>query len=78
MNAILARIKAEPAVVIGLLATVLLAAAQYAGGHNLLSGDAVAWVVGAFHVPSASDPSVGWAVPLLTGIVTRFFVSPAK
>lgn len=48
-------IKQEPAVLIGLLITVLTVVAQ------VLSGD-LTWAA---------------AVPLIVGIITRFFVSPA-
>lgn len=71
MNAILVRIKAEPAVVIGILAAAILAGVQVAAGHDLVSGSVVDWVT------KALDPNGGWAIPILVGIVTRFFVSPA-
>ena len=66
------RLKSEPAVVIGALAAVILAAVQTAAGHELISGDLAAIL------SKALDPSGGWAIPLIVGIVTRFFVSPAK
>ena len=68
----IARLKNEPAVVIGVLAAAALAAVQYLGGHDLLSGSAVDWVT------RALDPNAGWAIPIVLGIVTRFFVSPAS
>jgi hypothetical protein len=67
----IARIKREPAVVIGILAAAILAGAQVAAGHDLLSGDAFAWL------QKALNPDGGWAIPILVGVITRFFVSPA-
>lgn len=67
----IARLKREPAVVIGVLAAAVLAAVQSLGGHELLSGTVVDWVT------KALDPNTGWAIPIVIGIITRFFVSPA-
>ena len=67
----IARLKREPAVVIGVLAAIALAAVQSLGGHNLLSGSVVDWVT------RALDPNTGWAIPVVLGVITRFFVSPA-
>lgn len=66
------RIKNEPAVVIGIIAAAILAGFQAAAGENLLSGDVLAWV------QNALNPAGGWAIPIVVGIITRFFVSPAK
>lgn len=67
------RLKAEPAVVIGILAAAVLAAIQSLAGNGVISGDA-ANVIG-----QALDPTKGaWAIPIIVGVVTRFFVSPAE
>lgn len=63
-----AAFKAEPAFFIGVLASAILVIVQALGGHNLLSGSVVDWIVRAF------DPTSGWAIPIIVGIVTRFFV----
>jgi hypothetical protein len=72
MSAIIARLKAEPAVVIGTLAAAALAAFQYLGGREVISPDVVATV------QNALDPNGGWFYLLAIGVVTRFFVSPTK
>jgi hypothetical protein len=67
-----ARLKAEPAVVIGIVAAALLAALQSLAGHGVISADVFSTIAGAL------DPTKGgWAIPILVGVVTRFFVSPA-
>jgi len=72
MGAIIARLKAEPALIIGILGAAIVAAIQAAGGHDLVGPDVVSFVTRAF------DPTQGgWADLLLVGIVTRFFVKPA-
>lgn len=63
-----AAIKAEPAFFIGVLASAVLVLVQALGGRNLLSGTVVDWFVRAF------DPNSGWAIPIIVGLVTRFFV----
>lgn len=68
----LERLKNEPAVVIGALFAIVLAAVQAAGGRDLLGPDIVSAITGAL------DPNTGWALPLIVGIITRFFVSPAR
>jgi hypothetical protein len=67
------RLKSEPAVIIGILAAAVLAVVQQLGGANLLEGSVVDWVT------RALNPTDGWAIPIILGAVTRFFVfSPAK
>ena len=66
------RIKREPAVVIGIIAAAILAAVQVAAGEGILGAD-IADTIG-----KALDPTTGWALPIIVGIITRFFVSPAK
>lgn len=66
------RIKREPAVVIGVLFAAVLAAVQSLAGDGVLEPDIVATI------QRALDPSSGWALPIVAGIVTRFFVSPAE
>jgi hypothetical protein len=68
----LAKLKSEPAVVIGVVAAALLAALQSLAGHGVISQNVIDTVAGAL------DPTKGgWAIPILVGLVTRFFVSPA-
>ena len=67
----MSRLKREPALLIGLIATVILGAVQYASGNALIGADLAATV------QSAIDPTTGWAIPLILGFITRFFVSPA-
>ncbi len=68
----IARLKNEPAVVIGILFAAALAAIQSLAGNEVISADLAATV------GRALDPTSGWALPILAGIVTRFFVSPAR
>ena len=72
MAAILNRLKAEPAVVIGALAAAVLAAIQVLAGHNLIGQSVLDFA------SKALDPNGGWFLPIIVAIVTRFFVSPAK
>ena len=65
------RIKREPAVVIGIIAAGILAAFQYAAGAGVIGTDILDTI------GKAIDPTTGWAIPILVGLVTRFFVSPA-
>lgn len=65
------RIKREPAVVIGILAAVALAVVQTLAGEGVIGAD-IADTIG-----KALDPTTGWALPIVVGIITRFFVSPA-
>jgi hypothetical protein len=66
------RIRNEPAVVIGILFAAVLAAVQSLAGNGVIDTD-IAATIG-----RAIDPSSGWALPILAGIITRFFVSPAS
>jgi hypothetical protein len=66
------RLKREPAVVIGIVAAVILAVVQSLNGSGVLGADA------ADTISKALDPTTGWAIPIVLGIVTRFFVSPAS
>lgn len=68
----IARIKNEPAVVIGILFAAALAAIQSLAGNGVISGDLTATI------GRALDPQSGWALPILAGLITRFFVSPAS
>jgi hypothetical protein len=69
----MSRIRSEPAVVIGIIAAAVLAAIQSLAGNGVISGD-VANIIG-----QALDPTKGaWAIPIIVGLVTRFFVSPAS
>lgn len=66
------RLKNEPAVVIGIIAACILAVIQTLGGRGVLAEDLVETI------GRALNPDTGWAIPILVGIVTRFFVSPAR
>lgn len=69
----LARLRNEPAVVIGIGAAALLAALQSLAGHGVIRPDIVDTIT------KALDPTTGgWAIPILVSIVTRFFVSPVQ
>ena len=62
----------EPAVWIGIIAAVLLALATQLAGNGLISSDLLATV------QTAIDPTQGgWLLPIVLGLITRFFVSPA-
>jgi MFS family permease len=65
------RIRREPAVVIGIVAAAVLAVVQSLAGNEVISPDIAA------SIGRALDPQSGWALPIIVGIVTRFFVSPA-
>lgn len=66
-------LKREPAVIIGVAAAVILAVFQTLAGEGVIGTDI------ADTVTKALDPTTGWALPIILGIVTRFFVfSPAK
>ena len=67
----MSRLRKEPALLIGLVATVILAAVQYASGNLLISTDL------AGTIQNAIDPTTGWAIPIILGFITRWFVSPA-
>jgi len=72
LTRIIDRIKREPAVVIGIIAAAVLATVQSLAGNEVISPDLAA------SVGKAIDPQSGWALPIVVGIVTRFFVSPAR
>lgn len=72
MNAIIAKIKGEPAFVIGTVAAVILAVLQTLAGRGIVGTDVLDTVA------RAIDPTTGWAIPIILGFVTRFFVSPAE
>lgn len=72
------RIRREPAVVIGIVAAVALAVLQTLGGQGVLEPDLVATITGFFDNASTADvPLDGWGMPIVLGVITRFFVSPA-
>ena len=72
MQGIIDKIKAEPAVVIGIIAACVLAVVQTLSGYGVIGPDLAATI------GRAIDPNAGWAIPIIVGIVTRFFVSPAE
>ena len=66
-------LKREPAVIIGVIAAAVLAAISSLTGSGVIREDIAATIT------AAIDPTSGWALPIILGIVTRFFVfSPAK
>lgn len=63
----------EPAVIIGIIAAAVLAVVQSLAGNGVIGADVVA------SITAALDPSQGgWALPIILGIVTRFFVFSPK
>lgn len=71
MTGFLTRLRKEPAVVIGIIAAALLALLQSLAGSGVIGQDAVDTIA------SAIDPTKeggGWALPILIGFVTRYFV----
>lgn len=72
MASIIARLKNEPAVVLGIVFAAVLAALQSLAGHGVIGPDIVATVQNL--VGTVQNP--GPAVLILAGIITRFFVSP--
>ena len=71
MSGLIARLRSEPAVVIGILFAAALAAVQSLAGNGIVETD-IATTIG-----NALDPQSGWALPVVAGLITRFFVSPA-
>ncbi len=69
---ILDRIRKEPAVVIGILAACILAVVNTLAGQGVIGTD-VADTIGRAIDPNAL-PNGGWALPIVVGLVTRFFV----
>lgn len=66
-------LKREPAVIIGIVAACVLAVVSTLQGEGIIRDD-IAATIG-----QALDPTTGWALPIIIGIITRFFVfSPAK
>lgn len=72
LQRILDKLRHEPAVVIGVIAAAVLAAIQSLAGNGVIGADI------ADTISKALDPTTGWAIPIVLGIVTRFFVSPAE
>lgn len=74
LERIIARIKHEPAVVIGFVGVVVLGVLQSLAGNGVIGADVVeTWsnLVGSADMP-------GPIAVLLVAIVTRFFVSPPR
>jgi hypothetical protein len=63
----------EPAFIIGVLGTVIVAVAHSLAGQNLIGAD-IADTLGRMLDPTQG----GWLLPILIGLVTRIFVSPAE
>lgn len=68
----LERLKNEPAVIIGAIAAGILATVQALAGGGLIGTDVVDTIT------QALDPTSGWAIPLVLGVITRFFVYGPK
>ena len=63
------RLKKEPAVVIGIIAAAVLAALNSLAGNGVVGQDVVDTIA------LAIDPTKGgWALPIIVGAITRFFV----
>lgn len=62
----------EPAVWVGIIAALVLAIVTSLAGSGIIGADILSTV------QKALDPTQGgWALPIIIGIITRFFVSPA-
>lgn len=62
----------EPAVAIGLIAACILAVLQTLVSGGIIGQDVLDTIA------MAIDPAKGgWALPIIVGFITRFFVSPA-
>lgn len=66
-------VKGGPALWVGFIASAILAVLQLAQGNGLIGQDLLDTVALAL-----APEKGGWALPLIIGLVTRFFVSPAK
>ena len=62
----------EPAVIIGIAAACVLAVIQTLAGEGVIGSDVADTFAKAF------DPTTGWALPIIVGIITRFFVFAPK
>jgi hypothetical protein len=62
----------EPAVILGIIAAAVLAAVRSLGGDGVIGPDL------ADSIERALNPTDGWAIPIILGIVTRFFVYAPK
>jgi hypothetical protein len=69
---LLERLKNEPAVVIGAIAAGILATVQTLAGSGVIGTDVLDTIT------QALDPTSGWAIPLILGVITRFFVYGPK
>ncbi len=67
MAAIIDRIKAEPAVVIGIVGAIVVFAVEQFAGKGIITAD----------TSTNIQNLVNALIPLITGLVTRQFVSPA-
>lgn len=79
MTGFLDRLRKEPAVIIGILAATTLAVVQSLAGQGVITPDLATTITGFFDNASTELPMDGWGLPVILGLVTRFFVySPAK
>lgn len=72
-STVFAWLKNNPIVIIAAIASAILGIVQTLGGHGILSGDVVTWFVNALHVPSPTDPSTGWLIPVVLSFLQRAF-----
>jgi hypothetical protein len=68
----LERLKNEPAFLIGVIASCILAVVTVLNGSALISDSLAATL------QAALDPTGGWAIPIILGLITRFFVYGPK
>ena len=69
---LLERLKNEPAVIIGAIAAGVLATAQSLAGNGVIGTDVLDTI------SQALNPESGWAIPIILGVITRFFVYGPK
>lgn len=66
-------IKGGPAFWVGFIASCILAVLQVAQGNGLIGQDLIDTIA-----LTIAPEKGGWLLPAIIGLVTRFFVSPAK
>lgn len=66
------RLKNEPAVIIGILASAVIATVASLQGNGVLDPDLGETLT------NALNPDGGWLLPIIIGLITRFFVFGPK
>ena len=66
------KLKNEPAVIIGIIAACVLAVVKVLQGGAIISDSLAATL------EAALNPTSGWAIPIILGVITRFFVYGPK